>query len=148
MEYTSYMTPNGDWAGNFYGDTPVPEGLEQAPHGGRYGVRWDGAAWVADGASEARADAFMAGPDAVLQAERAAMRCARWQMILALGEVRWQAVDAFAKGPAAPWGLRVVIDNAVEISRLSETVETLALVLGLSAAEVDDLFRSAMALRA
>lgn len=148
MDYVSYMTAGGDWAGNFYGDTPVPDGLIKAPADGRYGVRWTGAEWVADAMSEARVDVFLGGPDLVLQSEREAMICARWQMILALGPDRWGAIMAYASSADAPWGLRVVIENAVEIIRLSETIDVLAWLIGFDDAQVDDLFRVAMSLGA
>jgi hypothetical protein len=83
-----------------------------------------------------------------MQAIRAEWRAQRWQMILALGEARWAAIMAFADSPEAPWGMRVIIDNAQIIPRLSETIDTLAWVLGMSDDDVDAIFTAAMALEA
>ncbi len=148
MNYAPYMTPDGDWAGNFYADTPIPQGMVKAPDGGRYGMRWAGKDWASDPDSEDRVDTFIRGPDAVLLAERAAMSCTRWQMIVAMGEANWAKITQYADSPDAPWAMRIIISNAVDVPRLSETVDALAWVLGMAPGEVDTLFRAATAMKA
>lgn len=76
-----------------------------------------------------------------LAAERAGMRCTRMQGILALGPVRWGAVLAYRA--TASWGEQVVIDSASDWLRLSQNIQFFAYLLGLTEAEVDELFRTA-----
>lgn len=86
------------------------------------------------------------------QAELAALRetwvCDRWQIKTVLGRDRWEAIEAFAAGPDAPWGLQTVIADAQIIPRASQTVDLLAFILGVPDDEVDEIFRQAIALRA
>lgn len=83
-----------------------------------------------------------------LEAERQGWVCDRWQIKTVLGQARWQMIVGFGTGAGAPWGLQTVIEDAMTIPRASQTVDLLAYILGLSEAEVDDLFRTAMALTA
>lgn len=83
-----------------------------------------------------------------LEAQRQSWVCDRWQIKTVLGQERWETILAFGANPYASWGLKTLIDDAMQIPRVSETVEVLAYILGLSDKEVDDLFRTAMALTA
>lgn len=83
---------------------------------------------------------------AELLAQREGWVCDRWQIITVLGEKRWQAIVQFGASDDATWGLKTVIDCAVSIPRVSQTVDLLAFILGLGDEEVDDLFRQAMTL--
>ncbi len=85
---------------------------------------------------------------ALLEAAREGWVCDRWQIKTLLGQERWQSIVAFGQDPNGSWGLKTLIDDAVQIPRVSETVEVLAYILGLSDAEVDGLFQKAMGLRA
>lgn len=83
---------------------------------------------------------------ALLEAERQSWVCDRWQIKTVLGQVRWQTIVEFGTAEGAPWGLQTVIEDAVIIPRVSQTVDLLAFILGMTEDEVDDLFRTAMAL--
>lgn len=83
-----------------------------------------------------------------LLALRESWTCRRWQIITVLGRDLWQAILDFAASDAAPWGLKAVIEAAVDIPRVSQTVDLLAYILGLSDDDVDAYFRAAMELRA
>ena len=85
---------------------------------------------------------------AELENQRAGWVCDRWQIITVLGQDRWQAIEAFGANDDATWGVKAVIDYAVSIPRVSQTVDLLAHILGMSDEEVDDLFRAAMTLNA
>ena len=83
---------------------------------------------------------------AELLAQREGWVCDRWQIITVLGEKRWQAIVQFGASDDAAWGMKTVIDCAVSIPRVSQSVDLLAFILGLGDEEVDDLFRQAMTL--
>jgi len=82
-------------------------------------------------------------PDAILAAERATMSCTAMQGKLALGPDRWAVVEAYRDDPATTWAERIIIDSAGQWVRLSENIAFFAYLLGLTDAEVDDLFRTA-----
>jgi hypothetical protein len=82
-------------------------------------------------------------PDAILAAERAGMSCTAMQGKLALGPDRWAVVEAYRDDPATTWAERIIIDSAGQWVRLSENIAFFAYLLGLTDAEVDDLFRTA-----
>jgi len=81
--------------------------------------------------------------EAILAAERAGMSCTAMQGKLALGPDRWAVVEAYRDDPATTWAERIIIDSAGQWVRLSENIAFFAYLLGLTDAEVDDLFRTA-----
>jgi hypothetical protein len=83
-------------------------------------------------------------PAELLAAERALMRCSRPQARIAMGPAMWAQVLAIAADPVTPWPLRVWIEDFTELDRMSQTTIDLAAALGLTAEQVDDLFRAAM----
>ena len=85
---------------------------------------------------------------AALEVQRLGWTVDRWQIKTVLGRDRWEVIEAFGTGEDAPWGLKTVIEDAMTIPRVSQTVELLAHILGLSEDEVDELFQVAMALAA
>ena len=84
MEKQAYMTAAGAWAGNWYDGTLAPAALIPAPAGGRYGWRWDGAAWAEDDGAEAEVEAVLQPPEQRLAADRAGMVADVWQLRAAL----------------------------------------------------------------
>ena len=70
----------------------------------------------------------------------------RRQARLALGEARCAILDAAADNVALPWAMREAIKSATEWHRNAPEIDELAWLLGLSAAEIDDLFRLAATL--
>lgn len=82
-----------------------------------------------------------------LMSEREAMACARWQLILSLGPEAWQAVQDFCTGASGTWAMQQSVAGFDTISRFSELTDLLAYALDLDDMAVDDLFRSAMALK-
>lgn len=87
------------------------------------------------------------GPTAALEKERTAMACTPMQGILALGEAEWAKVTDYRDG-AATWQERVVIDSALNWNRNSQNIEFFGYLLGYTDAQIDDLFRTAMAIEA
>jgi len=81
----------------------------------------------------------------LLAAERARMKCSRLQGRLVLGEATCDALDAMAADEATPWAMRQTINNAIEWSRTSQAMTELGYLLGYDDAQMDDLFRIAMA---
>ena len=79
---------------------------------------------------------------------RESISAIRWQMIVALGENRWNMVLAFRDLPDTTWAMQQILDEAQYIPRVSETVDLLAYILGMTDADADALFVNAMALRA
>lgn len=90
-----------------------------------------------------------------LATRRAAMVCSRLQGRLTLGPEICARIDALADlsnglldqitgSPAASWAMRETILNAAVWHRTSQTIDELAYVLDLSAAEMDVLFEAAM----
>jgi hypothetical protein len=76
--------------------------------------------------------------------ERAAMVCSRLQGRLVLGETVCAALDAMAVDPLTPWAMRETVQNAVEWTRTSQTIDELGYLLGFTETQMDDLFRAAM----
>lgn len=87
-------------------------------------------------------------PAEVLTLDRQGWVCDRWQIKTVLGRERWEVIEGFANSPDAPWGLQTVIDDAMRIPRVSQTVDLLAYILGMSDEDVDALFLISMDLRA
>lgn len=85
---------------------------------------------------------------AELAAQRAGWVVDRWQIKTVLGRDLWQVIEDFGGGESASWGLKTVIEDATTIPRVSQTVDLLAFILGLTEGEVDELFRQAMTLTA
>ena len=85
---------------------------------------------------------------AELEVQRAGWVVDRWQIKTVLGRDLWAMIEAFGTGASAPWGLKTVIDDAVTIPRVSQTVDLLAYILGFGEEEVDDIFRRSMTLNA
>lgn len=83
-----------------------------------------------------------------LETQRQGWVADRWQVKTVLGRGRWLTIEDFGARDEAPWGLKTVIEDAVRIPRVSQTVDLLAHILGMSDEEVDDLFRAAMTLNA
>lgn len=70
----------------------------------------------------------------------------RRQARLALGESRCAALDAAADNPALPWPMRDAIKSAHEWHRNAPEIDELAWLLGLTATDIDELFRIAATL--
>jgi len=81
----------------------------------------------------------------LITTERATMVCSRLQGRLVLGEATCDALDAIAADTATPWAMRQTINNAIEWSRKSQAMTELGYLLGYDDAQMDDLFRIAMA---
>ena len=90
------------------------------------------------------AQAEVASAARALENERAAMVCSRLQGRLVLGETVCTALDAMAVDPLTPWAMRETVQNAVEWTRTSQTIDELGYLLGFTEAQMDDLFRAAM----
>ncbi|MDZ7906413.1 MAG: hypothetical protein U5N55_12005 [Cypionkella sp.] len=72
----------------------------------------------------------------------------RMQGILAMGSERWAFIMAYRDLQTTPFQQRAIIDHAIEWYRESQNMDFFAYLLGLTQAEVDDLFRIAGAIRA
>jgi len=81
----------------------------------------------------------------LLTTERATMACSRLQGRLVLGESTCDALDAIANDDLTPWAMRQTIQNAIEWRRTSQAMTELGYLLGYDDAQMDDLFRIAMA---
>jgi hypothetical protein len=86
------------------------------------------------------------GPAAVLAAWRANARCSRMQGILALGQTRWATVLEYRA--TATWSEVVVIDDARDWFRNSETIQLFGWLLNLTDTDIDALFIAAAAITA
>ncbi|MGV8987603.1 MAG: hypothetical protein ACOH2H_15130 [Cypionkella sp.] len=142
------MLIEGDWLGTFSDGDRLAECGIPAPNGGKLGQRWTGAKWVDDPAAEGRALQRLTIMAEMIASERASMRADRWQLVVALGQDRWATVLAFRDAPESTWAMRQIIDTAVTIPRISETVDLLAYALGMDDAAVDQIFTVAMSLHA
>ena len=80
-------------------------------------------------------------PAIVLTSWRASAQCSRMQGILALGEALWAKVLAYRE--TASWAEKIVIDDSGDWLRASQNIAFFGYLLGLSDAEIDDLFRTA-----
>lgn len=77
---------------------------------------------------------------------RAGAACTPLQGRLALGQMRWQQVEAVLAAPTTPWELRQSIASAQIWRRNSADIATMAALLKMADAEVDELFRLAVTL--
>jgi hypothetical protein len=82
-----------------------------------------------------------------LLAERERMVCSPMQGMLALGETRWQVIQAYRDNDAT-WAEKVIIDRAGDWRRNSQNIAFFQHLLGMTDEEVDDLFRIAMEIEA
>jgi hypothetical protein len=82
-------------------------------------------------------------PEELLAAERAGMSCSAMQGKLAVGPTMWAQVEAYRDSETTTWAERIIIDSAGQWMRMSQNIAFFAYLLGLSDAEVDDLFRAA-----
>lgn len=85
-------------------------------------------------------------PEQVLADERAAARAhvprevSVMQAMIVVGEPLWTSAMALADDETLPWAMRAAIRGATNLVRHSETMDTIAYILGLSSDEVDELF--------
>ena len=80
-------------------------------------------------------------PAITLAAWRDTARCSRMQGILALGQTRWATVLEYRA--TATWSEVVVIDDARDWFRNSETIQLFGWLLNLTDTEIDALFVAA-----
>ena len=85
-------------------------------------------------------------PSITLAAWRETVHCSRMQGILALGETRWATVMEYRA--TATWSEVVVIDDARDWFRNSETIQLFGWLLNLTDTEIDALFVAAAAITA
>ncbi len=69
------------------------------------------------------------------------------QAMIVLGEEKWARAMAIAEDAAYPWAMRAALRGATVLVRGSETMDTLAFLLGLSPEETDRLFLEAAEVR-
>ncbi|AXQ94559.1 hypothetical protein LV780_12495 [Cereibacter azotoformans] len=62
------------------------------------------------------------------------------QVMIVVGEEKWARAMAIAEDAAYPWAMRAALRGATVLVRGSETMDTLAFLLGLSPEETDRLF--------
>ncbi|WP_235841838.1 hypothetical protein [Cereibacter johrii] len=62
------------------------------------------------------------------------------QAMIVIGEEKWAEAMAIAEDAAYPWAMRAAIRGATVLVRGSETMDTLAFLLGFSSEETDRLF--------
>ncbi|AZB64564.1 hypothetical protein EBL87_12700 [Cereibacter sphaeroides] len=62
------------------------------------------------------------------------------QAMIVIGEEKWAEAMAIAEDASYPWAMRAAIRGATMLVRDSETMDTLAFLLGLSPEETDRLF--------
>ncbi|MGP3725937.1 hypothetical protein [Cereibacter sphaeroides] len=65
------------------------------------------------------------------------------QAMIVIGEERWARAMEIAEDAAYPWAMRAALRGATVLVRGSETMDTLAFLLGLSPEEKDRLFLEA-----
>ena len=82
--------------------------------------------------------------EVMLIAERATMSCTPLQGKLAIGETLWTNVVAYSA--TAPWAQKMVIDSSDKWYRNSEDIQFIGYLLGVTDAQMDDLFRLAVTL--
>lgn len=82
--------------------------------------------------------------EAMLIAERANMTCTPLQGKLAIGETLWTNVVNYRDN--APWAQQMVIDSADVWHRNSQDIQFIGYLLGVTDAQMDDLFRLAVTL--
>ncbi|MEL5879777.1 hypothetical protein [Cereibacter sphaeroides] len=69
------------------------------------------------------------------------------QAMIVIGEEKWGQAMAIAEDVSYPWAMRAAIRGATMLVRDSETMDTLAFLLGLSPEETDRLFIDAAEVR-
>ncbi|MFQ6756931.1 hypothetical protein V6Z72_21615 [Cereibacter sphaeroides] len=69
------------------------------------------------------------------------------QAMIVVGEEKWARAMAIAEDAAYPWAMRATLRGATMLVRDSETMDTLAFLLGLSPEETDRLFLDAAQVR-
>ncbi|MGC9449687.1 hypothetical protein [Cereibacter johrii] len=69
------------------------------------------------------------------------------QAMIVIGEEKWARAMAIAEDAAYPWAMRAALRGATTLVRGSETMDTLAFLLGLSPEETDRLFVEAAEVR-
>ncbi|MEL5878918.1 hypothetical protein [Cereibacter sphaeroides] len=69
------------------------------------------------------------------------------QAMIVIGEVKWAEAMAIAEDAAYPWAMRAALRGATVLVRNSETMDTLAFLLGFSPEETDRLFLDAAQVR-
>ncbi|RHZ90914.1 hypothetical protein D1122_21865 [Cereibacter sphaeroides] len=69
------------------------------------------------------------------------------QAMIVVGEEKWAHAMKVAEDAAYPWAMRAAIRGATVLVRGSETMDTLAFLLGLSPEETDRLFIEAAEVR-
>ena len=114
-----------------------PEGTVEVPLKPGADHQWDGTEWVHTPPD----------PAEILAAERARMVCSRFQARAALHAAGLLDQVQAAVDQADPF-VRLAWADAVEFRRTSPTVLALAQTLGLSDAQVDEVFRAAMRIEA
>ena len=93
-------------------------------------------------------------PSITLAAWRETVHCSRMQGILAIGETRWATVleyrdqVATETQPATTWAEVIVIDDARDWYRNSETIALFGWLLNMTDTEIDALFIAAAAITA
>lgn len=79
---------------------------------------------------------------------RASASCSRMQGTLVLGEARWANVLEYRNATGTTWSEIVVIDDARDWFRNSETIQLFGWLLNLTPTEIDALFVSAATIAA
>ncbi|ODM43429.1 hypothetical protein [Cereibacter johrii] len=69
------------------------------------------------------------------------------QAMIVVGEEKWARAMEIAEDAAYPWAMRAALRGATMLVRDSETMDTLAFLLGLSPEETDRLFLEAAEVR-
>ncbi|WP_420869066.1 hypothetical protein [Cereibacter azotoformans] len=62
------------------------------------------------------------------------------QAMIVIGEQKWAEAMAIAEDASYPWAMRATLRGATMLVRDSETMDTLAFLLGFSPEETDRLF--------
>ncbi|MGP3699895.1 hypothetical protein [Rhodobacter sp. NSM] len=62
------------------------------------------------------------------------------QAMIVVGEEKWARAMAIAEDAAYPWAIRAALRGATMLVRDTETMDTLAFLLGFSPEETDRLF--------
>ncbi|RAZ81808.1 hypothetical protein [Cereibacter johrii] len=69
------------------------------------------------------------------------------QAMIVVGEEKWAEAMAIAEDVSYPWAMRAALRGATVLVRGSETMDTLAFLLGFSPEETDRLFLDAAQVR-
>lgn len=87
-------------------------------------------------------------PAIALSVWRDTAKCSRMQGILALGQTRWATVLDYRDQVATTWAERVIIDDAGDWFRNSETIALFGWLLNLTDTDIDALFAAAQEITA